>query len=597
MAGFGELHGFINRLMNSGRSDSQPRSGKGKRPTSSCRYAVAAYDHKQLKRAIIRVAIDCTLYSTEQTRFKQARMGLEAQQIDNSSSLFLSLPLDICDTILSSIPSIQDLVSLASTCRLWASLILPHHSEYRKLWVHDSHPELWEHLKQREELIKGIREVHLNEGSLFIDPWWCEILPRTLLPPPSQLSETQKDPLLEGDHGHAADGDHTVTDVPDTAVESTLDSAIDALSLSAAPTIIQSALSKFKSLETFTWIQPWTSERLTKKNEVSAIFDVLKESTTLRTLGVYSEVPLPNADQEALQELEDAEYPLWHISNLYGLDLTGHLWTRWGKGSHLTSLLLRSPNLKDLRLSFSAASPIFMGCHFAQLRVLHLDGIGYDTPQREESILEFIQSHPTIEDLRWYPFDHATRPPIGFLPNLKRIVSSHSFAMGILRDKSVDRNIESVSQISLWPNTLKDLENVNGNSMEELRIWRYEGMDSVEKLAKFFPNVKILEIPKFGLPTLHDESKDYTLDDYIFTCSLFPRLEHLIDSAMWTRIQFLRDETQRAQMVDKLARWCPNLKRITNYDSHSGNAIDFVIVRGGERATWRKGKNVAESRI
>lgn len=131
--------------------------------------------------------------------------------------------------------------------------------------------------------------------------------------------------------------------------------------------------------------------------------------------------------------------------------------------------------------------------------------------ETEQEIFNFLKLHPTIEELTWLPMDPPPRLEPGFLPNLKRIYSSHSFTMSILRDPFVKRKMECICQISIGPRTWQDLQSLDGKSVKELAIWRYDGMKTIEDLARVVPYVRILEIASFGIPTIHDQYLDYTL--------------------------------------------------------------------------------------
>lgn len=89
----------------------------------------------------------------------------------------------------------------------------------------------------------------------------------------------------------------------------------------------------------------------------------------------------------------------------------------------------------------------------------------------------------------------------GFLPALKKIVSTHDFTMRILRDTTVcRRTMEAIGQISLGPNTLQDLEMIDGSKLQALHLWKYDNIETVHQVAKLFPKIKFLEMPRFGVP-------------------------------------------------------------------------------------------------
>jgi hypothetical protein len=150
-------------------------------------------------------------------------------------------------------------------------------------------------------------------------------------------------------------------------------------------------------------------------------------------------------------------------------------------------------------------SPVFTSCALPKLTKLHL-WPEYTMAQPGENILSsdaimlrFFESHPTIEDLRWYPASQGLPLPKGLLPALKRILSADHIVKTLLRDSSVvpEREMQVISQVSLTPNTMKLLQKMNGAHLQELHIWRFEDLDQIKSLASLFPNLRTLDIPYF----------------------------------------------------------------------------------------------------
>lgn len=77
-----------------------------------------------------------------------------------SRSLSL-LPLEVIEAFLSEIDQVTDLLSLAFTSQANASIIIPNHTEYRKIRIRTPMYAMWAHLAQRADLARNIREVQI----------------------------------------------------------------------------------------------------------------------------------------------------------------------------------------------------------------------------------------------------------------------------------------------------------------------------------------------------------------------------------------------------------------------------------------------------
>jgi hypothetical protein len=155
--------------------------------------------------------------------------------------------------------------------------------------------------------------------------------------------------------------------------------------------------------------------------------------------------------------------------------------------------------MKVLELSFGFDSPSFASCFFPCLRKLSLrgDSHGFD----EAAVFKFLEAHATVEELVYYPIHLDVKLSPGSLPALKKIFSDHELTMSILRDTTVCRTaMESIGQISLGGNTMRNLEKLAGSALRALYIWRYDDIKMVHQVAKFFPNITVLEMLQFGVP-------------------------------------------------------------------------------------------------
>ncbi|KAJ7702247.1 hypothetical protein B0H17DRAFT_137957 [Mycena rosella] len=447
------------------------------------------------------------------------------------------LPFDIIDLIISAIPSHRDLVSLAAVSTTCKDLIIPRHTEYRRLRLEAPHPEVWAHLAQRPDLARNIREVTIREGAPGLGPsefTGPERYPIALVEAPSQS------------HPAATVASH-----------------------------ICQALRNMDALRNFTWVEAWhpRGSFYNMPNYHHDVFQALKDSKSLVQLKLLDTMDIHDA-----VNVED--YPLWHIADLQTLILRPLVY--WPLAG-LKSMLLRSPNLQNLDICLPAALPIFAECRFSQLRRLHLvvstGSIG------EQVIAKFLEHHHTIESLHWYPkYETTLRLSPGSLPILKRLITSPGFACSILSDLTVpNRAIECVSQLSVDERTLSILDSINTSQLRDLRVWRYAGLESINLVAQRFPQLTHLEIPKFGIPTRIDSDNDYTIDDYILTLSKFSSLEYLLDSSIWSLLKLAGEEK-----IASLAALCPNLQRLGHFNTQRSAYVDIVLSRDNGIISWRE---------
>ncbi|KAJ7168276.1 hypothetical protein C8R43DRAFT_145219 [Mycena crocata] len=451
-------------------------------------------------------------------------------------ALFLSnLPFDIIDLILGRVESHRDLVAFAAVSRACKELVVPCHTEYRTLRLGSTRPEIWAHLVQRPDLARNIREVTLTEGAVG----W------------KSLSKSERYPM-------------TLVELASSQSDTAADIVI---------CHICQALRSMVALRSFIWVEAWSPNGtyIDIPQYYRDVFQTLKDSKTLVKFKMVDAVVQDILSAPA----EVEEYPLWHISDLQSVSLKQS--GLWPEG--LKTLLLRSPNLQSLNIRLPVGSSVF-SCRFSQLRKLNLTLTG---SVGEQMIVNFLEQHPTIEDLRWYPHTENLSLSQGSLPRLKRLITNPGFACSILSDPTVpNRAIECVSQLSLDETTMSILNAIDTSQLRDLRVWRYPGLDSINHLAVLFPQLTHLEIPKFGIPTRNDADSNYTIDDYILALSRFPSLENLLNSSIWPLIQLSGADT-----IHRLAVLCPNLQRLGHFNQKSAH-VDIVLIRDGPRVTWRE---------
>ncbi|KAF8154244.1 hypothetical protein B0H34DRAFT_800116 [Crassisporium funariophilum] len=455
----------------------------------------------------------------------------------NRPSILETIPFDLKDQIIAHLDSPKDLLSFGLASHEWASMIIPIHIEYRELRIRANRPEIWHHLAIRADLSKNIRTVRLMTAA---DPDGERL--------PSTFCGTTPHKSLEN-------GLSRVEPIPDMVL----------------------ALSNMKSLRSFTWIGPDGHPRQLAED----IFDALSHCPILEELRLG----------EVFTKLDELrpDYSLYKIRNLRKLVLKSMVWAY----REVMTMLKNSPGLEELTISYKPSAPAFASCRFPSLRKLHLwpefdaSVAGDNLLSTDDTVLAFINSHPSIQDLRWYPVDQGLPLPLGFLPSLKRIQTHHRLATLLLRDKTLlsERAMESISQISLGFNTMQLLGMINGSQLQELYIWRFENLESISRIAVLFPTIKVLGIPTFGIPSASED--DYTIDDCIDCLAQFPALESLFDTSFWLVIQNLKEE-RKLEVVKKLVSRCPRLKRINHWSASLRLPVDVVLARTAGKVTWEE---------
>lgn len=113
----------------------------------SCHFLITI-SQSHSRTIIVKVPLKC--FSSSHNKMSGAIMRLPPETID-----------DICNFV----DSHADLLSLAATCHTWKFVIIPRHSEYRKVKVTRiiKHPFVWAHLRRRLDLARNVRSMQLVE--------------------------------------------------------------------------------------------------------------------------------------------------------------------------------------------------------------------------------------------------------------------------------------------------------------------------------------------------------------------------------------------------------------------------------------------------
>ncbi|KJA22167.1 hypothetical protein HYPSUDRAFT_215971 [Hypholoma sublateritium FD-334 SS-4] len=450
--------------------------------------------------------------------------------IDSSSLSYLNeLPFDLKDNILDLIEEPRHLISMALTCKGWLSMIIPNHLEYRQLCVYwPGRQDFWAHLALRADLANNVRSLRLTTKE---DPAF-ERLPKRLL----QSGDTEEHPTAFG---------------PDTVQ------------------MITEAILNLKSLKAFTWVGSQGHSMYT-----IPIFEALHECANLEELHMVQMFPRLESSRLYTSLLKH--------SNLKKLTLHGKVWSNFFEIYRtLVAFIDQSPELEELTISYNPMSTLFTSCALTHLTKLHLYAESSSAAaalSSDTTILDFIVSHPSIQDLKWYPRDERLEIPQGVLPNLRRLYTKDRIAKILLNDMSVagSRKMEVISQISLGPNTVNLLQNMDGTNIQELHLWRFEDLEQIDGISGLFPNIKTIDIPNII------QAGRNTVDDCIETLSRFPLLERFLDSSLWLAMHTMPQDFKQ-DTINRLGAACPNLRSLGHWKVTNRKPWEIVLRReGGE---------------
>ncbi|KAF6753137.1 hypothetical protein DFP72DRAFT_967323 [Ephemerocybe angulata] len=313
----------------------------------------------------------------------------------------LHLPHELLFEIISLIPETSDLLSLALSCRGLSSQVIPHHIDYRILHIRTLHPILFAHLARRTDLARNIHEVHISEKHNY---GRGDRIPSRLVD-----MATDGNSLLNGSGVQGPEGQRII-----------------ALN-------VCKALRCMSNLRSFTW--EWngvyyhqTQSHGTQRRQVvkptsesrfeDAILGEVARQPTLEHFGLSGPFGM-HVDGASVDN--KFEYPVWHLSNLTSLELSGDTWLKASNILPLCIMLSRSPNLECLAIPLEFKHlPVL---RFPKLRKAQLQLHAGATNNIDASATAFIENHPSLEELSWYPIG-IPRLRKGVLPNLKRLKST-----------------------------------------------------------------------------------------------------------------------------------------------------------------------------
>jgi len=432
------------------------------------------------------------------------------------------------------------------TSSAWKARIIPRHSQYRVIRIREDMPHLWAHLAKRSDLARTITAVHICEDLDFSSP---QIYPTTFVNkvpvrgPPYKVEERKVRNMCQ-------------------------------------------ALRHMTRLKEFAWSLNYSAFPTTQAVYEDAIFLALCQCKSLLHLALWGRFAerAPGVDRDP----GGIYCALWRLSNLETLTINGNAWVRPTNAPHIFAMLKRSPRLQSLTfpMEFSALAD----CHFPCLRKLVLTLQAGTTSRIDASRARFIEAHPTIEDLQWFPVSSVTLTP-GSLPALRRLSTTAQLALSILSDQTdPPRPLEYIHGLYVNPETISGLEGVHGGTLRELRIAQYDDLQSLSKLAELFPALTSLETPSYA--TLPDGVgiRRFAPDDWFPVLSRFPNLEIFSGYGLWTMIDRAALNVSRMEdTILKLAELCPKLRELECWavDDNGDDCKQIIISREGKEVKWK----------
>ncbi|KAF8227230.1 hypothetical protein L208DRAFT_1405740 [Tricholoma matsutake] len=446
----------------------------------------------------------------------------------NSSSTFLQLPTEVTEGILSEIDAHRDLIALALTSRAFTDLIIPHHTEYRVIRLRHPLPYIWAHLARRVDLTRNIREVHLCAAH---DYTARDRYPTTL----------SRDKDIDGNEEHTQDENRLVN--------------------------ICRALGHMRYLQVFTWAWAWGNglyPRGTSFIVEERILGVVSKIPCLKHLALFGPFGIHVRDGRGLGGIP---YPAWCFSGLLSLSLHGDVWVRPGNSDHICEMMKRSPDLEHLE--FPMDFPRLKELRFRRLKRLKLPLQSGGTPSIDASSIAFLENHPTLEELQWFPIGQITLSASS-LPSIKRLQGSRQ-VIEAFEATGLSRFIECLSVLALDPQRLVNMKCVDHASLRKLSIRRIPSLEHIHHIGERFTGITWLSMS-------YGEVLDLHVWFHVLSC--FPNLEVFRGQSIWFAVHHVKEAMHLAIM--ELVQLCPRLRQLDYCEGNTKReARQIVIIREG----------------
>ncbi|TFK66916.1 hypothetical protein BDN72DRAFT_843613 [Pluteus cervinus] len=452
----------------------------------------------------------------------------EVQTVKSSTISFFDLPIEIIEQILPEIEHHRDLINFACTSQLSSQLVIPHHTEYRILRLGtSSSAHIWTHLARRPDLACNIREIDIELHAAR---------------PPREPSALIEDVDFE---------------------ERTWEVREDE---------IARALGYMRRLKSFAWEHRSLSPTFPGPNErhfAPVVLDTLQKIGTVEHL--YLDMDHWFKFNEPIEECG-----LWRMSQLHSLALRGTYEAEdWPSRSTRNAMVLVNwlnslTSLEVLRLPWGMFEEHQTLLFFPKLRYLNI--------QYTEStavVLDFLERHPTLQDLTWYSnwnFPAPSQLPSNFLPELRRFEGRYDFFEVLASRTEINGDLIPIrkfeSLILHWMDEDDYFDKLcacPGIDHQALRILSLANdYWNIHELAVAFPMIEELYLPPGPV---------FDFESFLSGIEQFKHLKILYRSLVWTDLAIetggvpadLQDPELQSivnERIQALARRCPSLTQI-----------------------------------
>ncbi|KIY44964.1 hypothetical protein FISHEDRAFT_61471 [Fistulina hepatica ATCC 64428] len=423
----------------------------------------------------------------------------------------LRLPLELLHEILSDIEFHAHLLALALTCHAFKNLVIPRHIQYRVITTRNWVSPIWSHLARRRDLARNIRQVHMFDKS---DTTFAVHIPTILL-------------------------------------DSDLDRCKEVAHPSRLFANVAKALANMERLEVFTW-SSW--DELTPTvcpTQENAIFHSLCAIRSLKHIALMGNFGLHA--KELKYDPKSEAFPLWNVRNLESLCLRGPTWINPHMSTHVRTFINRSPALEYLEVPMEFSR--LHECHLPLLKRAKVKLESGGTSLLDHGRISFLDRHPQIEELYWFPLGYHPKVKPDMLPNLRRLQTNIQ-VIGALDHGSAPRSMEDLYIYDLDVDLFMVLRNVDRMAVKRLRVSKFGSMKSIARLAEVLPS----------------------LTEWIDALSQFRKLEIFRGAGLWSSVN---DDIEKMHLVVlELIDRCPNLRELDHLFWYGkGNDWQRIAIR------------------